>query len=1317
MTSNTSGKGAASVSDVSATAQNARKATLLRRLARRFLNRLTPEDALLADIAAIEASQRFDKQWYLQLNPDVAASGIDPIEHYVRHGVAEGRDPCPEFDTKFYLRQNPNVERSGVNPFRHYIEYGFNESRAAMPLGKLKTIVGPLVSVIIPVYAVEKYLAECLDSVIKQNYHNLEIIIVDDGSPDRSLEIANTYAERDSRIKMFTRDNGGLGAARNTGVTAANGTYLSFVDSDDVVPLDAIGGMVRSLQASGSDFVVGAIKRLRHGRLSTPRWVKETHAENRLRLRLGDFPEILTDVFACNKLFDSSFFREKVGPFPEDVRYEDQEPAARAYLHGVFDVLAVAVYHWRIREDGTSITQRKSNQDDLRDRFIVKQRVSHILEESDVAIYEKWLTRAIGFDLRPYFEQVPRTGLDYFLQLREGLLRLGEHMTPRLWQQVGMVDRLPALAVLAGYRDDVGVAITRREEYGYFVPGKLRDGAAYLDRDFLEGMSLAPDEEQLKLGDADLSVVACATSVWWRGDRLELSGYAYLTNVAFDDDFCISARLVSDNQASVELTVDRQNCPRIDLETDDAWNAHAKSGFATNISPSLLQLDVDALWRIEVTIACARLNHSCKTVLRDADARGILATECVAAACEGGARWIAEFQPDTGFVLRCCPLLGVLVDTIGTSGEVVTLTTSQPMLSTLVLSCEMSCVRMEVKGIPVKGKGTVFHIRLPDLPLGDHRTHHWNIRIVGNDAPRSLIYPNGREGLELVSPEHHRVRAIMDRGGALSLAQSTWWAVADEVDVGPDVIVVRGRIDAPSASTVMARLVGDEQVLAADRVEFNPVAQRFEVRIPFDPPIDERATKDGLIRTVSSFKSTAGASRLAVQRGFGMRLSIVLQDECSERSLRVATDLQRQLPSDRSGSRYGLTLRCAPNTAALWVRFRPPYRDDERGRLAQRRLHGCFRYTRRAIGDTPRELHNAILFESFGGKEISGSVLAICHEIIRRRLGFDLYWTVADMSMPVPNGTMPVLIHSRDWIFRLLQSRYLVNNYNFPYYFRKSNGQIYLQTWHGTPLEKIGADAPASSLSLSFCQLMQRETRYWDLLLAQNDYAAEIISKAFNYGGRVINLGCPGNDRLIGSLSRRRRLQVRNNFGFEPYHFVVLYAPARRNGPLDARNRGRVNDLDLDHVHTVLGDRARLVIRGYENIEKNSASRQRWLVHAMRYPDINDLLLASDLLITDYSPIMFDYAVTRKPIVYFTPDLAEYPDGTFYVDLKQIAPGPICRTNEELCDVLSRLGNTVETYSERYRGFAARFVPRDDGAAASRVVDAIWGNKEASTHT
>src|SRR5205085_2446307 len=120
----------------------------------------------------------------------------------------------------------------------------------------------PRVSVVVPIYNVEHYLEECLESLAAQTFQDLEVVMVDDGSTDGSAAIAEAFAARDPRFKLMTRPNGGLSAARNTGLEAATGEFLAFVDSDDVVAPDAYEKLVATLDKTGSDFAAGNAHRL-----------------------------------------------------------------------------------------------------------------------------------------------------------------------------------------------------------------------------------------------------------------------------------------------------------------------------------------------------------------------------------------------------------------------------------------------------------------------------------------------------------------------------------------------------------------------------------------------------------------------------------------------------------------------------------------------------------------------------------------------------------------------------------------------------------------------------------------------------------------------------------------------------------------------------------------------------------------------------------------------------------------------------------------------------------------------------------------------
>src|SRR4051812_1528683 len=188
-----------------------------------------------------------------------------------------------------------------------------------------------LLSVVVPAYDVAAYLPACLDSVLAQGPSlgstGLEIVVVDDGSPDDVGEIAEGYAARDPRVRAVHTENRGLGAARNEGLRHVRGDLLMFADSDDVVPPAAYSTLLRPLRRTGADFAVGSLARWEHSadgdRLVEPPWMRRLHRQ-RMDVVIDDQPEILGDVFAWNKLFRADFWASAGLSWPEGVRYEDQ---------------------------------------------------------------------------------------------------------------------------------------------------------------------------------------------------------------------------------------------------------------------------------------------------------------------------------------------------------------------------------------------------------------------------------------------------------------------------------------------------------------------------------------------------------------------------------------------------------------------------------------------------------------------------------------------------------------------------------------------------------------------------------------------------------------------------------------------------------------------------------------------------------------------------------------------------------------------------------------------------------------------------------
>ncbi|MEA2215444.1 MAG: hypothetical protein QOK19_1005 [Solirubrobacteraceae bacterium] len=319
-------------------------------------------------------------------------------------------------------------------------------------------------------------------------------------------------------------------------------------------------------------------------------------------------------------------------------------------------------------------------------------------------------------------------------------------------------------------------------------------------------------------------------------------------------------------------------------------------------------------------------------------------------------------------------------------------------------------------------------------------------------------------------------------------------------------------------------------------------------------------------------------------------------------------------------------------------------------------------------------------------------------------------WIVKqDAVASLPAGVEHVVAGSEDYYETIARARYFVNNVPFPNHVVKREGSVHLMTHHGTPLKKMGLDqrdSPVSGARIDFEGMMRRCSR-WDYSVSANPFSTLVWEHAYPLRYESLETGYPRND-VLANATEEDVARARASLGVGPDETVVLYAPTHRE-----YHDGYVPTLDLATVAEALGPDHVILSRAHYFYE-HAGRADGQVRDVSAHPSVEDLMLAANVLVTDYSSIMFDYAVLDRPIVIHAPDWEVYRTlrGTYF-DLMEQAPGPVTRTEAELARALQ----SGDMAAEARASFRARYCSLEDGHAAERVVRRVWlGEHAAAAH-
>ena len=322
-------------------------------------------------------------------------------------------------------------------------------------------------------------------------------------------------------------------------------------------------------------------------------------------------------------------------------------------------------------------------------------------------------------------------------------------------------------------------------------------------------------------------------------------------------------------------------------------------------------------------------------------------------------------------------------------------------------------------------------------------------------------------------------------------------------------------------------------------------------------------------------------------------------------------------------------------------------------------------------------------------------------------------WVVKPEAVAtLPPGVEYVVANTREYYDVIGRASYFVNNVNFPDHLFKRDGTVHVMTHHGTPLKRMGLDlrdTPVAGRRMDFAALMRRCAR-WDYSVSSNVFSTLVWERVYPTRYESLEVGYPRND-VLATAAEDDVARIRAGLGIEPGRQAVLYAPTHRE-----YQSSYVPVLDLAALADGLGPDYVIMARLHYFYDADPHLRELHRQGRVRdvadHPSVEELSLAADVLVTDYSSLMFDYAVLDRPIVIHAPDWEVYRSvrGTYF-DLLAEPPGPVTRTEGELAQAL-RSGRTEDAARAAFR---ARFCTLDDGRAAERVVRRVFPGARAAT--
>ncbi|MGO1632538.1 bifunctional glycosyltransferase/CDP-glycerol:glycerophosphate glycerophosphotransferase [Staphylococcus equorum] len=1102
-----------------------------------------------------------------------------------------------------------------------------------------------LLSIIVPIYNVQGYLHDCINSLLEQNIDSelYEIILINDGSKDKSKEIIDRYSEMYKNIRVFHFQNNGLGATRNKGIKLAKGKYIAFLDSDDFVPKNAYGNLLESAEHNNADVVTSPVERFEDGKYTRSGLHKKVDFTPKIGTTLNETLSLLYDTTSTNKIYNLSFLKANNLYFPENVVYEDIYFTMSVYAKSTkINTIEDVTYIWRIRTGETiSISQDRFNIQSYKDRLkVCLDTLNYFKNNTKKNIQIEFEKKIMVFDIPLFFPEYQNTDEIY----TQEFINLTRNILPKLDDTLILYcDYRKQVIYRAIKNNDVKLVLNYSQDHVKTMKLWNENGVTatdkYLERKYVENINFNHSEIlKTKVRSVDLIKKKINILVNIYSPLLEKIDIQYIKVFIFNEK----------SEKEVSISNIHTTLFEIKLNLSDIPNFEAEG-----LNKIKIVYKKDELFTEKILSEPGASKN--KTTLYKK-------------------QYPNNYKVDYTFGWD----LFIKKQNIETIFHKVSIEKDKLIIETEKIDANSVFKLKNYKEQTIVGHTLNNQIifNLNEIPKNDR---FFELSVLKNGLlsfnytfrkkPEAFHFINMNETYEYVLRVHNNHSISINKKGRHSQIRSL------EYQRNKLVILYKSPYT-------------DEKVTSKLTLKSTngKVSKNF----------DGHKIGNGLYKVIINL-DTNNMNEFLTYGTYIFSVNYYIKDKLLPHSLLLNESKKLKLPYSfkHKNRTYDFFSK---NGYLIYLKkgqiLNKLYDNKKKRDLIYNYLYPIFRLL-------PKK-RNKIVYYSYWGDQYACSPKAIYQYLNTKKKNFKNIWILNDINMPIEGNPIKIKKNSLKYWYHLATSKYFIQNTNMPVWYKKRKGQLELQTFHGTFMKTMGFDTPEFKFETRKKKIdeFQKKVNNWDYVSVPSNYMGDKALSAFNTNVKLIKHGFPRNDMIFKALNYTENIKSKLNIPNDKK--IVLYAPTWREETSSDIN------LDINAMQKELGDSYILLIRAHYMVSNNMDIRENYpfAIDVSNYPSIEELYTISDVLITDYSSVMFDYAYLKRPMLFYAYDLEKYIHGErgVYLDYEKIVPGPVVRKTSEIILNLNKLEDLESKYKNKYDLFYNKFCQYGQSGNSSKNV-------------